>query len=269
MKTTVALVQVQVHFSLHILVAKLITCVVFIRVLEKDVGDTPRVGQDQQEKQQQQQQPQPQPQPATVIVIDDDEAEFVNVADMSCQATFEDIESETRDREKEKTLNRNQNSSSTPKQQTEQSDILKSYVPIRPAPVKESINTSVVLQTPTSSVLQQTISKQSEVVVSPVTSAGKTPPVIYRTLKSPVESGLPLLPQRVALNSSPPSLPVQQEISSLKSSSAAASSLVSPGDNKYVFLFLFISQNNVTLVLISDAACACLNPSTCVCCDEH
>ena len=243
MKTTVALVQVQVHFSLHILVAKLITCVVFIRVLEKDVGDTPRVGQDQQEKQQQQQpQPQPQPQPATVIVIDDDEAEFVNVADMSCQATFEDIESETRDREKEKTLNRNQNSSSTPKQQTEQSDILKSYVPIRPAPVKESINNSVVLQTPTSSVLQQTISKQSEVVVSPVTSAGKTPPVIYRTLKSPVESGLPLLPQRVALNSSPPSLPVQQEISSLKSSSAVASSLVSPGDNKYVF-FISVHQS--------------------------
>ena len=220
-------------------------CVVFIRVLEKDVGDAPRVGQDQQEKQhqqQQQQQLQPQRQPATVIVIDDDEAEFVNVADMSCQATFEDIENETRDREKEKTLNRNQNSSSTPKQQTEQTDILKSYVPIRPAPAKESINNSVVLQAPTSSVsqptssvLQQTIiSKQSEVVVSPVTSAGKTPPVIYRTLKSPVESGLPLLPQRVALNSSPPSLPVQQVVSSLKSSSAAVSSPVPPGDNRCV-----------------------------------
>ena len=200
--------------------------------MEKDVGDTPRVGQDQQEKQQQQ----PQRQPATVIVIDDDEAEFVNVADMSCQATFEDIENETRDREKEKTLNRNQNtcSSSTPKQQTEQSDILKSYVPIRPAPAKESINNSAVLKTPTSSVPQQTINKQSEAVVSPVTSAGKTPPVIYRTLKSPVESGLPLLPQRVALNSSPPSLPAQQVVSSLTSSSAVASSLVSPVDNRCV-----------------------------------
>ena len=198
--------------------------------MEQDVGDTPRVGQDQQEKQQQQQR-----QPAAVIVIDDDEAEFVNVSDMSCQATFEDIENETCDREKEKTLNRNQNSSSTAKQQTEQSDILKNYVPIRPAPVKESINSSVVvLQTPTSSVLQQTISKQSEVVASSVTSAGKTPPVIYRTLKSPVESGLPLLPQRVALKSSPPSLPVQQVISSLQSSSGAAPS-VSSGDNRYVF----------------------------------
>ena len=203
--------------------------------MEKDVGDTPRVGEDQQEKQQQTQR-----QPATVIVIDDDDAEFVDVADISCQATFEDIENETGDKEKEKTLNRNQNIPSTPKQQTEQTDIMKSYIPIRPAPAKESVNNSVVLPTPTSSVVQQTISKQSEVVVSSVTSAGKTPPVIYRTLKSPVESGLPLLPQRVALKSSPPSLPVQQAISSLKASSTAASSLVSPGDNRYVFVCISV-----------------------------
>ena len=223
-------------YSLHILVANLPECVVFIRVSEKDVGDTRRVGQDQQEKQQQTQR-----QPATIIVIDDDEAEFVNVADMSCQATFEDIDNETRDKEKEKTLNQNQNISSTPKQQTEQSDIMKSYVPIRPAPAKEPVNNSVVLQTPTSSVVQQTISKQSEVVVSSETSAAKPPPVIYRTLKSPVESGLPLLPQRVALKSSPPSLPVQQVVSSLKSSSAAVSSPVSPSDNRYVFARISVS----------------------------
>lgn len=212
--------------------------------MEKDVGDTPQVGQDQQEKQQQQPQPQPQQQKppqqqrpaATVIVIDDDETEFVNVSDMSCQATFEDIENETRNKEKEKTLNRNQNGSSTPKQQTEQSDILKNYIPIRPAPTKESINNSGVLQTPSSSVCQQTISKQSDIVVSPVTSAGKTPPVIYRTLKSPVESGLPLLPQRVALKSSPPSLPVQQTISSLKSSQETAPLLASPSESRYVFV---------------------------------
>lgn len=137
-------------------------------------------------------------------------------------------------------MNRNQNISSAPKQQTEQSDIMKSYVPIRPAPAKEPVNNPTVLQTPTSSVVQQTISKQSEVVVSSVTSPGKTPPVIYRTLKSPVESGLPLLPQRVALKSSPPSLPVQQVISSLKSSSAATSSPVSPGDNRYVFVCISV-----------------------------
>lgn len=212
--------------------------------MEEDVGDTPRVGQDQQEKQHQQQQRQP----AAVIVIEDDEAEFVNVSDMSCQATFDDIENETSDKEREKTLNRNQNSSSTAKQQTEQSEILKNYVPIRPAPAKELINSSLVVQTPTSSVLQQTISKQSEVAVSSLTSAGKTPPVIYRTLKSPVESGLPLLPQRVALKSSPPSLPVQQVLSNLKSTSGAASSLVSPSDNanRYMYVFLFIIQNSVT-----------------------
>jgi len=216
--------------------------------LEEDVGDTPRVGQDQQEKQHQQQQRQP----AAVIVIDDDEAEFVNVSDMSCQATFDDIENETSDKEKEKTLNKNQNSSSTAKQ-TEQSEILKNYVPIRPAPAKESMNSSLVLQTPTSSVLQQTINKQSEVAVSSLTSAGKMPPVIYRTLKSPVESGLPLLPQRVALKSSPPSLPVQQVLSNLKSTSGAAS-LVSPSDNINRYIF----QNSVTLVFFSFEAYACL-----------
>ena len=219
-----------IHFSSQF------TCFVLNRVLEKDVRDTPRVGQDQQEKQQQ-----PQRQPAAVIIIDDDEAEFVNVADMSCQAIFEDIENETRDREKEKTLDKKQNSSPTPKQQTEQSDILKSYVPIRPAPSKESINNSVVLQTPISSALQQTISKQSDVVAPSVTSAGKAP-VIYRTLKSPVESGLPLLPQRVALKSSPPSLPVQQVISSLKSSSTPDSSLVSPDDNRFVCFSVHLSE---------------------------
>ena len=203
--------------------------------MEEDVGDTPRVGQDQQEKQHQQQQRQP----AAVIVIEDDEAEFVNVSDMSCQATFDDIENETSDKEREKTLNRNQNSSSTAKQQTEQSEILKNYVPIRPAPAKELINSSLVVQTPTSSILQQTISKQSEVAVTSLTSAGKTPPVIYRTLKSPVESGLPLLPQRVALKSSPPSLPVQQVLSNLKSTSGAASSLVSPSDNANRYMYVF------------------------------
>lgn len=201
------------------------------RASGQDVAETPLDSKDQQEKQEKQP-------TATVIVIDDDEAEFVDVADMSCQATFEEIEHETRnnEKEKEKTLEKSQNGSSPPKQQIEQRDILQKYVPIRPAPVKDSIHTcnSGTLQTATSSVPQQTISKQTEVVVSSVSSVAKTPPVIYRTLKSPVESGAPFLPQRVALKSSPPSLPVQQAIS--KSPSGTASSLVSPGDNRYVFI---------------------------------
>ncbi|KAJ7373631.1 Histone-lysine N-methyltransferase [Desmophyllum pertusum] len=183
---------------------------------------TPRVsGKDVADQQQQQQS-------AAVIVIDDDEAEFVDVSDMSCQATFEDIENETRDKDKEEMPNTSQNNNLSV-----QRDILQNYVPIRPAPVKESTHTcnSGTLQTATSSVHLQTISKQPD-VVSSVTSAGKTPPVIYRTLKSPVVSGVSFVPQRVALKSSPPSLPVQQAMSSLKSSTATASSLVSPGDNR-------------------------------------
>ena len=213
----------------------LVLLLLVYRVSGKDAGETPLVSKDQQEKQQQLP-------AATVIVIDDDETEFVDVADMSCQASFEEIENETRDKEEEKvqekTLNRSQNYSSPPQQQTEreQRDILQKYVPIRPAPLKDPLHDSGTLQTATSSVPQQTISKPSELVVSSVSSAAKTPPIIYRTLKSPVESGAPFLPQRVALKSSPPSLPVQQAISSIKSSSGASSSLVSPGDSKYVFI---------------------------------
>ena len=192
--------------------------IVPFRVSGKDVAD-----------QQQQQQS------AAVIVIDDDEAEFVDVSDMSCQATFEDIENETRDKDKEEMPNTSQNNNLSV-----QRDILQNYVPIRPAPVKESTHTcnSGTLQTATSSVHLQTISKQPD-VVSSVTSAGKTPPVIYRTLKSPVVSGVSFVPQRVALKSSPPSLPVQQAMSSLKSSTATASSLVSPGDNRYMYVFVW------------------------------
>ncbi|XP_078348189.1 histone-lysine N-methyltransferase SETDB1-like isoform X2 [Oculina patagonica] len=197
------------------------------RVSGQDVGETPLVSKDQQEEQQQRP-------TATVIVIDDDEAEFVDVADMSCQATFEDIEHETRnnEKEKEKTLEKSQNGSSPPKQQIEQRDILQKFVPIRPAPTKDSIYNSSTLQTATLSVPQQTISKPLDIVVSSASSAAKTPPVIYRTLKSPVESGAPFLPQRVALKSSPPSLPVQQAIPSLKSSPGTSSSLVSPVNSR-------------------------------------
>lgn len=157
---------------------------------------------------------------------------------MSCQATDEDIESETREREKEtvkekeETVNKNPNGSALPQQQTTQTELLSNYVPIRPAPPKEPVLFLITSQAGTSTIPPQT-TKQSDIVVSPTSTVGRTPPPIYKTLKPPVVSGEPFLPQRVAVKSSPPSLPVQQTIPSLKLSTGP-SPLVSPVESRYV-----------------------------------
>ena len=170
---------------------------------------------------------------------------------MSCQATFEDIESETKAQhgtDKDQTLDTTQNDKTPVQSQSSHSDTLRNHLPIKPTPTTAigSTQPSVTLQIVTSSKSLPTLSKQSEVAVSSVTSVGKTPPVIYRTLKSPVTSGAPLLPQRVALKSSPPSLPVQQSMSSVKSSSAPVSSVVSPSDVRYVSVCIQLCQNVLT-----------------------
>ena len=184
----------------------------------KDNSEVPTASKDQQDK--------PESKLAPVIIIDDDEVQYVDVADMSCQATFEDIESETQahhEKEKDKIQT-----------QTTNSDISSNNLPDKPAIAVGSTQQSGILLTATlAKATTSAISKQSDVALSSVSSAGKAPPVIYRTLKSPVTSGAPLLPQRVALKSSAPSLPVQQTVSSVKPSNGTASSVVSPSEVRY------------------------------------
>lgn len=183
---------------------------------------------DQAEKQE--------PKPAAVIIIDDDDAEYVDVADMSCQATFEDIESETqaqRERDTDDALNAGPIDKTLMQPQTSHSDTSPSHLPVKSTAMVSS-QQSPTSQTVTLSKSQPTVSRPSEITLSSASSTGKAPPVIYRTLKSPVTSGAPLLPQRVALKSSPPSLPVQQSIPSVKSSTGTVSSIVSPGEIRYL-----------------------------------
>ncbi|XP_073245234.1 histone-lysine N-methyltransferase SETDB1-like isoform X3 [Porites lutea] len=187
----------------------------------KENGEAPAISKDKQDK--------PEPK-APVIIIDDDEAEYVDVADMSCQATFEDIASETQaSQEKtDKTGDKSRNDNYIPQPQTANTDTLLKHTCTSAAVSTQQSN--AIKTVPVSKPPPPTTPKQSDIALHSVSSAGKTPPVIYRTLKSPVTSGAPLLSQRVALKSSPPSLPVQQAVPSVKPSgtSGSTSSLVSP-----------------------------------------
>ena len=194
----------------------------------KENGEAPAISKDKQDK--------PEPK-APVIIIDDDEAEYVDVADMSCQATFEDIASETQaSQEKtDKTGDKSRNDNYVPQPQTANTDTLLKHTCTSAAVSTQQSNS--IKTVPVSKPPPPTTSKQSDIALHSVSSAGKTPPVIYRTLKSPVTSGAPLLSQRVALKSSPPSLPVQQAVPSVKPSgtSGSTSSVVSPREVRYGF----------------------------------
>ena len=192
---------------------------------------------------------------------------------MSCQATDEDIKNETREREKERekererekeketkkekekekekdkaeTVNLNQNLSVPPWQQTAQTNILQNYVPIRPAPPKEVVNTFTSSQTGTMSLTVQR-TKQSDVSISPL-SPIKSPPPIYKTLKPPVGSGEPFLPERVAVMSSPPSLPVQQTLPNLELQTGTPP-LTSPVNSRFVmYTRTWLFEDSITPLL--------------------
>ncbi|XP_068673501.1 histone-lysine N-methyltransferase SETDB1-like isoform X1 [Montipora foliosa] len=203
------------------------------------------------------------PKKATVIVIDDDEVEFVDVADMSCQATFEEIRIETSiqiNKEKENAQNISVVDKTVMQTQTLQPNTSKSTVAIKSsAPVAVSAGHQNTSQTTVASKSLSTVSRGSDTAqtslstmqrsseeiasnstcvtsrpsdivlsVSSVTTSTTTPPVIYRTLKSPVISGAPMLPQRVALKSSLASLPVQQSFTGVKPSLGSVMSVASP-----------------------------------------
>ena len=204
------------------------------------------------------------PKKTPVIVIEDDEVEYVDVADMSCQATSKDIENETglqAAKEKETLQNTSERGNTSTQSHSFQSNTSKGNVSVpstssalvsiprenttpaltisktlslatRPS---ESVSKSLPTRLDTVPKPKQTTSKPSDVARSFVsTSTTTTPPVIYRTLKSPVISGAPLLPQRVALKSSPPSLPVQQSFrAAVKSSLGNGIPVVSPTDVRY------------------------------------
>lgn len=172
-----------------------------------------------------------------LIIIDDDEPEYVDVADMSCQVTDKDIESETKaqnEKEKENTPSTSQNEKAPVQTQTPHADTAQNNLPVKSTPVRGSTQQSSTLPTVTLSKSPPTISRPTDIAISSVSTSGTTPPVIYRTLKSPVTSGAPLLPQRVALKSSPPSLPVQQSVTAVKPSPGNVSSIVSSSEARYV-----------------------------------
>ena len=176
---------------------------------------------------------------AAVIIIDDDEPEYVDVADMSCQANDKDIESETqvqREKEKDNTPSTSQNEKAPVQTQASHAAIAQNNLPVtcKPTPVMASTQQTNTLQTVTSLKPPPTISTPTDIVSSSVSTSGTNPPVIYRTLKSPVTSGAPLLPQRVALKSSPPSLPVQQSVTAVKPSPGNVSSILSPSEARYI-----------------------------------
>ena len=203
------------------------------------------------------------PKKTPVIVIEDDEVEYVDVADMSCQATSKDIENETglqAAKEKETLQNTSERGNASTQPHSFQSNTSKGTVsvPLRssasvsmprenttPALTisktlssvtrpSESVSKSLPTRLDTVPKPKQTTSKPADVAHSFVTTSTTTPPVIYRTLKSPVISGAPLLPQRVALKSSPPSLPVQQSFTAaVKSSLGSGIPVVSPTDVRY------------------------------------
>lgn len=194
----------------------------------KDDTGLPVANEEQTERQE--------PKKTTVIIIDDDEAEYVDVADMSCQATFEDIESETRaqqDKDKANTSSASQNAKSIIQPQASHSEILQTELQVKSIPVTVLTQPSSTSQTITLSKSLPTVSKPTNIAlpsVSTTATTGTTPPVIYRTLISPAASGVPSLPQRVALKSSPPSLPVQKSLSAVKPSPGNVSSVVSPAE---------------------------------------
>ncbi|XP_074605826.1 histone-lysine N-methyltransferase SETDB1-like isoform X4 [Acropora palmata] len=215
------------------------------------------------------------PKKTPVIVIEDDEVEYVDVADMSCQATSKDIENETglqAAKEKETLQNTSERGNTSTQSHSFQSNTSKGNVSVpstssalvsiprentTPALTisktlslatkpSESVSKSLPTRLDTVPKPKQTTSKPSDVARSFVsTSTTTTPPVIYRTLKSPVISGAPLLPQRVALKSSPPSLPVQQSFrAAVKSSLGNGIPVVSPTDVRASAESFTVSQSS-------------------------
>lgn len=213
--------------------------------------------------------------------------EYVDVADMSCQATSKEIESETGlqvGKEKENAQNTSEYGNTSKQLHSFQSNTSKGAVAV-PSTSSASVsvphenttqaltiskNLSTVTRTSDSGAKslpprletvpkpKRTTSKLSDVAHS--TTSTTTPPVIYRTLKSPVISGAPLLPQRVALKSSPPSLPVQQSFTAVKPSLGNVIPLVSPTDMRYDDLCsgkkirkLFAKENDHGLTEIQDS----------------
>lgn len=215
------------------------------------------------------------PKKTTVIVIEDDEVEYVDVADMSCQATSKEIESETglqAAKEKEKLKNTSERGNTSTQPHSFQSNTSKGTFSIpstssaSASMPRENTTPALTISKTLSSVTrpsesvskslptnletvpkpkQTTTSKLSDVAHSLTTTSTTTPPVIYRTLKSPVISGAPLLPQRVALKSSPPSLPVQQSFTAaVKSSLGNGIPVVSPTDVRASAESFIVSQSS-------------------------
>ena len=205
---------------------------------------------------------------------------------MSCQATFEEIRIETSvqfNKEKENAQNISVVDKTVMQPQTLQPNTSKSTVPIKSsAPVAVSAGHQNTSQTTVASKSLSTVSRGSDTVqtslstmqrsseeiasnstcvtsrpsdivlsVSSVTTSTTTPPVIYRTLKSPVISGAPMLPQRVALKSSLPSLPVQQSFTGVKPSLGSVMSVASPTEFRYDRV-TFVSPCKIFLICFMD-----------------
>ena len=172
---------------------------------------------------------------------------------MSCQVTDKDIESETQaqnEKEKENTPSISGNEKAPVQTQAPHADIAQNNLPVKSTPVMGSTQQSSTLPTVTLSKSPPTINRPTDIAISSVSTSGTTPPVIYRTLKSPVTSGAPLLPQRVALKSSPPSLPVQQSVTAAKPSPGNVSSVVSSSEARYVVRpFQKILNKFITLLI--------------------
>ena len=192
----------------------------------------------------------------TVIVIDDDEKEDVDVSDMSHQATIKEIQPEaSASSDKTDELLKPESSTQTgqqktllaPQQQSTPVGGVQGYNPTRPALERGATSNSGLhfsgLPTMRFSGPPLPVSKPSDTAVSSVSNVTKAPAVIYRTLKSPVVSGAPLLPRRVNLLSSPQELPMPHAVQSLNTSIGSTAAVVPPTKERFVpclFLCLYI-----------------------------